>query len=165
MKTSYMAALLLASANLAMAEKLTYKYACCELGSPIDNAVSANGMLLFSQQQSDGAQLKAYGALTSADILDAHRYLAVTDGAAAEANTCNDVKAKPENFLHKVYFDGDGTAEYEHAGTEISLNLSLGKSVSMYQDEQRDGMVEACCVITELADLDAFCVAAANLGL
>ena len=117
MKTPYMAALLLASANLAMAEGPTYEYACCQLASPVDGGVSASGMLLF-EQQTGKAQLKAYGALESGDIKDALKYLAFTDGAS---DTCNDVAALPENYLHKVYFDGDGMADYEYAGSQISL--------------------------------------------
>ena len=164
MKTSYMAALLLASANLAMAEGPTYDYACCQLGSPVDGGVSASGMLLF-QQQTGRAQLKAYGALESGEIMDAFKYLAVTDGAAVDANTCNDVAALSDNYLHKVYFDGDGMADYEYAGAQISLADSIGDSLSMYPDVARDGMVEACCVITQLADKAAFCQAAADNGI
>ena len=55
-------------------------------------------------------------------------------------------------------------ADYEYAGAQISLADSIGDSLSMYPEEARDGMVEACCVIT-MADKAAFCQAAADNGI
>ena len=165
MKT-FLAALLVSS-QVALADRPERRYACCVLEEKTGEMYGINGTVYMWQQ--DGDLLKVSGELSmnANDVMGEDgesRYMGISENA--QADTCEDPGSLwPFPYddmqgcaLQPVQFNVHGMANYRSNDGPASLFVDsiVGHSLSLYDDETKDGEVDACCTIMEMTEEDYY---------